>query len=188
MGTRGVWGFVIDGQEKLAYNHFDSYPSGLGNDLLKMLDKMEIDKDGLVAKARALRVVGENEKPTPEDVEKCKAAGTVDLGVSHQSLDDWYCLLRNAQGDLAKTLEVGIMEDGSAFPSDSLFCEWGYVFDLDNGKLEVYRGFQQKPHGLGRFAGRKGRAGYYPIKLVAEYQLDNLPVSLTPLEDPDADD
>lgn len=180
MGTRGVWGFVVDGQEKLTYNHFDSYPSGLGNDLLKALDG--ISKEDLIAKVRALRVVGENEKPTPEDVEKCQAAGTVDLGVSRQSPDDWYCLLRNAQGDLAKTLKVGLMEDGSAFPSDSLFCGWGYVFDLDNGKLEVYRGFQEKPHGLGRFAGRKGRDGYYPIKLVAEYPLDNLPVSLAPLE------
>lgn len=31
MGTRGAYGFYKDGQNKLTYNHFDSYPEGLGN-------------------------------------------------------------------------------------------------------------------------------------------------------------
>lgn len=30
MGTRGFITFVIDGVEKTAYNHFDSYPSNWG--------------------------------------------------------------------------------------------------------------------------------------------------------------
>lgn len=37
MGTRGFVGFVIDGQEKIGYNHFDSYPDGLGVDVLSWL-------------------------------------------------------------------------------------------------------------------------------------------------------
>lgn len=37
MGTRGTWGFVADGDEKLTYNHFDSYPDGLGVDVLDAL-------------------------------------------------------------------------------------------------------------------------------------------------------
>jgi len=30
MGTRGSFGFRIKTKDKLAYNHFDSYPDGLG--------------------------------------------------------------------------------------------------------------------------------------------------------------
>ena len=37
MGTRGAIGFRLDGVDKVAYNHFDSYPSGLGADVLTEL-------------------------------------------------------------------------------------------------------------------------------------------------------
>jgi hypothetical protein len=37
MGTRGTWGFVLDGEEKLTYNHFDSYPDCLGVEVLDAL-------------------------------------------------------------------------------------------------------------------------------------------------------
>jgi hypothetical protein len=31
MGTRGLYGFRKDGVDKTTYNHYDSYPEGLGN-------------------------------------------------------------------------------------------------------------------------------------------------------------
>ena len=37
MSTRGFIGFVIDGTEKIAYNHYDSYPSALGLNVLHWL-------------------------------------------------------------------------------------------------------------------------------------------------------
>jgi len=30
MGTRGIFGFIYKGKRYIVYNHFDSYPSGLG--------------------------------------------------------------------------------------------------------------------------------------------------------------
>lgn len=38
MGTRGAIGFYKDGNEKVCYNHFDSYPTGLGEDLISWLN------------------------------------------------------------------------------------------------------------------------------------------------------
>lgn len=30
MGTRGALGFIKAGEHKVTYNHYDSYPEGLG--------------------------------------------------------------------------------------------------------------------------------------------------------------
>jgi hypothetical protein len=37
MGTRGLLGLIIQGQRHGAYNHSDSYPSGLGLEIVKFL-------------------------------------------------------------------------------------------------------------------------------------------------------
>ena len=34
MSTRGAWGFRIGSQDKVTYNHFDSYLDGLGDCLV----------------------------------------------------------------------------------------------------------------------------------------------------------
>ncbi len=53
MATRGAYGFRVDGQDIITYNHYDSYPSGLGNDILKELHK--IDSDTLNRVARSIK-------------------------------------------------------------------------------------------------------------------------------------
>lgn len=194
MGTRGFITFVVNGEEKTTYNHFDSYPSGLGAQVADFLQA--VVRNGLaVAEFRErvakLRVVKENEKPTAEDKEQL--AKFTDLRVSNQSDDDWYCLLRNTQGDVGAMLEAGVITDAHEFPEDSLFAEWGYVINLDgDGTFEVYRGFQTSPHDNGRFAGRwteEGRAEslarkqyagatfYYPCALVRSWPLATPPTA-----------
>ena len=37
MGTRGLVGHIIRGRQKASYNHFDSYPPGLGLELMKFI-------------------------------------------------------------------------------------------------------------------------------------------------------
>jgi hypothetical protein len=179
VGTRGFIGFVADGVEKIAYNHWDSYPEGLGADVLRWLRKvagLDLGVDTLRASVRALRVVDPSSTPTAEDIERLRPF--TDLNVSSKSLDDWYCLLRGTQGDPAAMLRAGVIEDAFDFPTDSLFAEWGYVVDLDANVFEVYEGFQHSAHDKGRFAGRTDNRvsdGYYPVALVKSWPLAELP-------------
>jgi len=178
LGTRGFIGFIIDGTEKIAYNHWDSYPSGAGADVLWWLSTTDLTEARELA--GALRVVDSNSTPTAEDVERLRQFANLNVG--RQSVDDWYVLLRETQGNPAAMLQAGVIEDGSLFPSDSLMAEWGYIVDFDAGVFEVYRGFQKAPHDKGRFAARepykpKHRpvVEYWPCALVVSWPLDGLP-------------
>ena len=196
MGTRGALGFRASEQDKLTYSHFDSYPSGLGEAVLGWL-RAEVaagHETQIREAAQNIRLVTDkSQKPTTEDIERLRKWS--DTGVSTGRIDDWYCLLRNTQGDPAAILEAGVMEDSHTFMDDSLFCEWAYIVNFDTRELEVYKGFQRKPHRAGRYARPKergwkptyqGQEYYYPVKLIAAYSFDSLPQSLEALEPQDA--
>lgn len=181
MGTRGFVGFVVDGQVKIAYNHFDSYPEELGvnvfQTLCRWLSGGEIEKR--VQQAQDLRLVDDDARPTPED--------RIRLGVYRQhgvgEAGSWYELLRDCQGDLDKTLDAGVMIDALSFPLDSLFCEWGYLIDFDRRKFEVYEGFQKQPPAAGRWKDAEPverehsrlETTYYPVNRIVEFDLGALP-------------
>jgi len=180
MGTRGFVGFVVDGQEKITYNHWDSYPGGLGMEVLTWL--RSILDSGMEWKSyvRNLRMVSEASRPGSEEIERLQQYAVTNVG--EQRIDDWYCLLRNTQGDPGAILAAGYAIDSGDFPTDSLFAEWGYIVDTDTDTLEVYEGFQRQPHNLGRFAHRApkeinlgpGRQ-YYPVALRAAWSFNALP-------------
>lgn len=173
MGTRGFIGFVVDGQEKIAYNHFDSYPEGLGKDVLAWL-RLDFDIEFLRTAARTLRVVTDETPPTDDDIERLRPFTNRSVG-ERKERPDWYQLLRETQGKPGEMLRAGVILDASDFPLSSLFAEWGYLVDLDAETLEVYRGFQQHHHSWGRFAGRPGQDGYYPCALLKSWPLSGLP-------------
>lgn len=198
MGTRGAFGVVVGGVEKIGYNQYDSYPSGKGIEVLQWLrgvvERGEIDKVRKLA--TALRVVSNERKPTRADIKRLQSY--TDLGVSEQSTDDWYCLTRAAHGDIGATLKSGYVLDSSTFPLDSLFCEWAYIIDFDAGTLEVHEGFQTSPPTEGRFAGRisgdpvqldrmlanarSGGSDYWEVAQVASWPLSDLPDNAAMLE------
>lgn len=189
MGTRGFIGFVVDGTEKIVYNHFDSYPSGLGVEVLSWLRDEVVEVNEVRELASALRVVTDNDIPSPEDIDRLKAYYNPGVGRPAES-PTWYQLLRETQGNPGAILEAGVIEDASGFPADSLFAEWGYVVDLDEYRFEVYEGFQQSPHTKGRFASSsRQHSSYYPVALVGYWPLDSLPTdaefiaTVDPVED-----
>lgn len=188
MGTRGFVTFVIDGDEKTAYNHRDSYPDGLGLSVLRWL-RTENDRTAatgaqdwlraITDAARSLRVVSPDSSPTAKDIERLRQwswnrarhGGNKDL----RDGQEWYDLLHETQGEPGLILEAGVIEDAGTFPQNSLFAEWGYVIDLDAGNFEVYEGFQRARHSKGRFAGKPGADGYSPVALKASWPLSELP-------------
>lgn len=173
MGTRGIMAVHVDGKTTGSYNHFDSYPSGLGKDIVSFLRTAHIEQAAEMA--RMLIPVSEDAEPTQEQIDACVDRGLCDSSVGGGNGLEWYNLLRNQQGDLGKTLESGFILDGTSFANDSLFCEWGYVVDFDANTFEVYRGFQQAPHNEGKFARDEADRGYYPIRLVASFPLNAIP-------------
>lgn len=178
MSTRGIIGVYINGESKLTFNHFDSYPEGLGvdvfADVLGMLNEWGIEK--MQRMARRLTLVTSETPFTDEVVEEFRHF-TKDFD---RELKDWDDVLEGLQGHLMDTLVAGYAANDNSFIADSLFCEWGYVLNLDDNLLEVYRGFQTEPHSKGRYASipvERGAAGhlYYPCALHIAFPLDKLP-------------
>lgn len=179
MGTRGLVGFRIDGEDRLSYNHYDSYPSELGVKVVDFLQSIN-SLAQVKAQVRQLKLVTEDMAPTEAEI---AALGPwSDLSVGEGKPTDWYCLLRQCQGDLKATLEAGYMLVNNEFINDSLFCEWAYIINLDTEKLEIYKGFQTKAHKKGRYGkavptdtnfipSYPGQERYYPVALVANLPL-----------------
>ena len=153
MGTRATYGLRKYGKDKLTYNHFDGYPTGLGDAIVKQIMEMGIDR---------LNRLFDNLEMVEEGVN-----------------DTNYTRLREIQGDLLGHERVGQMIDNNDFINDSLFCEWGYIVNLDTLMLEVYKGFQRKKHKKGRYATDKPAyipnydpsVKYFPCALVLEIPL-----------------
>lgn len=171
MGTRGVFGFHKNNVDKITYNHYDSYPSGLGNDVKKFISNHTMSDLNKIFK-RIIMVTNEI-PPTPEQIEECKKYCNLD--VSEQSTSDWYCLTRDAQGNPeAYAKDLKYMIDDHKFIEDSLMCEWGYIINLDSERLEIYVGFQKKPNDNRYHIDKPDDFGYYNCALVREIPLSQV--------------
>jgi hypothetical protein len=174
MGTRGIYGFRKNNEDKLTYNHFDSYPDYLGIAVVDFCKTTNLQKLNDIYDRIVL--IDSNKKPTAEQITDCLK--WANLEVSEQSSNDWYCLLRKAQGDLtAYTSGLKYMSKDNDFIKDSLFCEFGYIINLDNNKLEFWKGFQKEPQKNNRY-GAKQENGFYPCKLAQTFPLNNIPENI----------
>ncbi|MDA0634358.1 hypothetical protein ACQEUU_33965 [Nonomuraea sp. CA-218870] len=172
MASRGFVGFVTDHTEKIAYNHFDSGPDGIGLLVLAWLRTAAKTPDLLRERVAALRVVRSDTRPTVEDIERL---GEYADDLSSCGVTSWVELLWKTQGGPEAMLRAGVIEDASCYPVESSDCEWGYLVDLDTQVFEVYRGRQAAPHNRGRFATRPHPHDHYPAALVTGWRFDQLP-------------
>lgn len=165
MSTRGVVGFRHKRKDLLAYNHSDSYPSYLGNKVVHDLhDLLQKGLKPLIRQVEALTIVTE-ETPRPDEKTQRRLRKYGNFGVGNPD-KYWYRALRETQGDIKAILKSGYLLDDNNFILDSLFCEWGYIVNLDDETLEIYKGRQKKPPRLGRYAKLPPSNGYYPCALV----------------------
>lgn len=174
MGTRGLYGFRKNGKEKATYNHYDSYPDWLGSNVLNFIKNHSVKEmsdfyDRII-------MVDEDDKPTREQIENCRNNKSIDLNVSRQSEDDWYCLTRELQGELEQLYkcDFAYMIEYLGFIKNSLFCEYAYIIDIDEEVLEFYEGFQKEPQVGNRYGVEANGSGYYPCKLIAEIPIDEI--------------
>lgn len=170
MGTRGLYGFRKNGEDKLTYNHWDSYPDWLGKNVVEFCKETSIEEMNKIFDSIVL--VDECDKPTNVQIDEC--IEYYNDRVSTQNVEDWYCLLREAQGNL-NVYKHGLkyMMEYSGFIKNSLMCEYAYIINLDDDVLEFYVGFQKNPDPHNRY-GTKSDGRYYPCKMVAFYPLDSM--------------
>lgn len=172
MGTRGLYGFRKNGVDKVTYNHWDSYPDGLGKQILRFINKYGMELNKIYDK---IILVDENSVPTEEQVTECQEF--IDTSVSEQSTKDWYCLLYKSFGNPESyAYDLRYMINNISFIHDSLFCEYGYIINLDTNKLEIWRGFQHLPDPNNRYGAEPYQdeymaEPYYPCSCVKEIDL-----------------
>lgn len=180
MGTRGLYGFMTNNNLKCTYNHYDSYPTGLGASVIDFIKATETPD--IINIVNKLKMVTDDDKPTYKELRHLQDLGVYD---ENHTANDMYEVLRGSQGVLSYLNKgLGYMIDNHKFADDSLFCEWGYIINTDTSTLEIYKGFNKEPNGKGRFC--ENLVGtpkppyegsdyiYYPITLVAEITLDEV--------------
>ena len=169
MSTRGLWGLRKNGHDIAVYHHFDCYPEGLGDSFVEFLKRNSNEK--LSQLFDQIVEIEPDVAPTQEQKDYCRMMGWCSLDVASMSTTDWYCLLRNMQ-ELENWQPV--IDDGGtvyvdnyiSFIKDSLFCEYAYIYDIDNKVLEFYEGWQKKPQkGHSRYGNKPNVDGYYPCRL-----------------------
>lgn len=186
MGTRGSVGVIYQEQEKLGYNQFDSYPDGLGTNMLNFVSKINREDgwDEFKKSVAQLRNIEETEITDNQIIEKYKKYSN--LSVSEQKLSDPYCLFREIQGsDWLDEVYNGNLQDfpfNNRFIKSSLFCDYAYIINLDTMKFEFYSGFQKIPQKGNKFGDTPNEDGYYPCRLVGVFNLLDIYDDITILE------
>lgn len=183
MGTRGLTMVVYGGETKVAqYRQWDHYPSGNGVVCLEFLQKGILDK--FKEKLNRCRFMNDDDFKVYEDF--CKSIGVNDGWVNldqSKLINEKYPYLTRDHGShiLEKICESDdteiLLHDQTEFAGDGLFCEYGYVIDLDKYSFEVYEGFGKKILSDDeRFKPfEKENKEYKPIRLIKSYDLNNLP-------------
>lgn len=176
MGTRGMIGFRFNGEDKLAYNQYDSYPTSMGASAVNAVRKFNDEQ--LAGTAKRLTVVDQASSP-PADLAE-RYSGLTDSRVSTGT--DWYATLRHVQGEIEPYVTGGVdhMTGNVSFLSASLFCEWAYIINMDDRTLEFYKGFNNDPDAPGRYAKcDPDSQGYVGVALIAKPTLADVRATWT---------
>jgi hypothetical protein len=119
MSTRGAYGFKINNQEKILFSRADSYPDGLGKDLVDFISKVDLSR--FKDKISALNKV-------PKEFENKNPLFQLPI---------WDYPL-----EVIKQINQGVINvyfDAQNFTDDVIFCEYFYLLDFDENRFKVYQ-------------------------------------------------
>lgn len=164
MGTRHLIAVFQGGTHKIAqYGQWDGYPEGQGKTVLEFLQdesKVHMMRDYRLKQCRFL---------TDAEMNKIDRDHGLDWAAFYPQLS------RNMGADILNLVSKsdGVMlKDSLEFAADSLFCEWAYIVDFDQGVFEIYKGFNTEP-AVGRFKDfeTEPNSEYQPVTLIKTYPL-----------------
>ena len=148
MSTRSFVGYKNRKQKpKGWYSHSDGYPSYLGDEVLKKANNLTGKE--LLAFFKRIKWVKEDENR--------------EAYFNHKSIfeENWH------------TFKPTLV-NGGEFYKDGLFCEYAYIFNLDNDTLEFYTGFGEEPTtGLEKWVYESGGTKYY-VKRAHVFKLKDI--------------
>lgn len=181
MGCKGALGFYVAGVSKITYVHDNAQLEELGESVVGWCRQNTIVNGWAGSRKKALAM-----KKTTPDLPTSEQIHEVLPNVSRPNIPGgkrditWFDLLGCTQGKPGSILTARYYIDRKDFLKQSQFCGWAYVINFDVMKLEVYAGNQRHPHQEGRYAiGRAGKKpnmnGFYPVALVARFDLDKIP-------------
>ncbi|MFW6281217.1 MAG: hypothetical protein ACOC1O_00255 [bacterium] len=175
MGTRGVWGFYKNGKTYATYNHYDSYPTGLGETIKNFV--LRNPKEKIENLVNELYLVEEDGVPSTKEVELLQKYNNENV---NEGKLQWYNLLRETQGNPQAYIDdenLRAFINSEEFLKNSLFCEWAYIINLDEEVLEIYRGFVTNPPQNSRYyddSNPHTTNGYYPVEMVEKVSFNEL--------------
>ena len=198
MGTRGICGFKYKNKYYCSYVQFDTYPSGLGTEIVSLCEKINNENgwDKLKESVSKLRLVEAGDIVVQAKERKKYSAFIENPNDLKEKEMSWYWLLRKAQGvdGLEAIYKKGldVIIDSFTFLADSLFCEYAYIIDLDTNRLRFYKGFNNSPTPktgpektlwtalelMGCDIERdniEGNSPYYPVRAVGSPKLSAIP-------------
>lgn len=141
MGTRGLFGFTYKGRYYVAYNHWDSYPSGLGVAIVNQIKKAIAENrlEEWKTLLNNIKIIDWNVDPTEADIKQL--APYTDLTVSKASMSDWYCLTRKTQGNMDDMLNCGYIDNHvNKDTGEPQWEEYAYILNFDTNMLDFYTG------------------------------------------------
>lgn len=118
MSTRGAYGFKINKEIKMIMSPYDSYPGGLGADIIKFIQSVDLNR--LTEKVKTLQSIPQSLIRKNELAEK----------------EIWQKPEQVLQGIYTGTVQSFF--DAQGFLEDYLFCEYSYLINLDTKELECY--------------------------------------------------
>ena len=196
MGTRNLTIIIHKGKNVVAqYGQWDGYPNGQGKKALafcRTIAKSDARKKFIKKLSRCRWATdveikaAQNKVGIIDDWMNLDQAEQLNKLLPYLSRDNGAAVLDMIMKSKRKDGDV-LLTDSTEFAADSVFCEWAYVIDLDNRKLEVYKGFNVSPLPKGeRFQyltdtvdqpdHRKGKSReYWPVRHVMTYSFGKLP-------------
>ena len=180
MGTRNLTMVVLNGETKIAqYGQWDGYPEGQGLTILNLLKTFDLNI--FKEKVAMLRWLTDEECNQLNKTDWVKHHPYLSRDIGGKILgivyDGKLCSTLFDKTTIELDIQILGLINHESFAHDSVFCEWGYVIDLDNNTFEIYKGLNKSPlKDTDRFFGPQ-QDGYYPISERVRFDLSNLPSS-----------